>query len=151
MDLLAHQLPSLPPFRALWEELPRLYPWLERLAQVEGLPPIPDTEEDDDSWNLPSVLSVWGQRLPVEELRFAAANHLFVELGYQDRNYLIEPSDLRMTRSGQLTLYAVQSDTGEVPSYGVDQVQSIRVSTASFTPRFAVDASGPGLRLRQAT
>ena len=58
---------------------------------------------------------------------------------------------LRMTRSGQLTLYAVQSDTGEVRSYDVDQVQSIRVSSASFTPRFAVEALGSGLTLRQVT
>ena len=82
-------------------------------------------------------------------MRFAAANHLCVELGYQGRNHLIEPYSLRMTRSGQLTLYAVQSDTGKVRSYGVDQIQSIRVSTASFIPRFAVDALGSGLRLRQ--
>ena len=150
-NMLAHQLPALPPFSALWEELPRLYAWLEGLAQVEGLPPISDTEEIDDSWNPPSVLSVWGQRVPVEEVRFAAANHLCVELGYQDRNHLVEPYSLRMTRSGQLTLYAVESDTGEVRSYGVDQIQSIRVSTASFNPRFAVDALGSGLRLRQVT
>ena len=108
-NMLAHQLPALPPFSALWEELPRLYTWLEGLAQVRGLPPIPHTEEIDDSWSPPSVLSVWGQRVPVEEVRFAAANHLCVELGYQDRNHLIEPYSLRMTRSGQLTLYAVQS------------------------------------------
>ena len=117
------------------------------MAQAEGLPPILGTEEIDDSWNPPSVLSVWGQRVPVEELRFAAANHLCVDLGYQDRNHLIEPYSLRMTRSGQLTLYAVRSDTGEVRSYGVDQIQSIRVNTASFIPRFAVDALGSGLRL----
>ena len=150
-NMLAHQLPALPPFSALWEELPRLYAWLEGLAQVGGLPPIPDMEEIDDSWNPPSVLSVWGQRVPVEEVRFAAANHLCVELGYQDRNHLIEPYSLRMTRSGQLTLCAVQSDTGEVRSYDVGQIQSVRVSTASFIPRFAVDALGSGLRPRQVT
>ena len=84
-------------------------------------------------------------------MRFAAANHLCVELGYQDRNHLIEPYNLRMTRSGQLTLYAVQSDTGEVRSYDVGQIQNVRVNTASFTPRFAVDALGSGLRPRQVT
>ena len=56
-----------------------------------------------------------------------------------------------MTRSGQLTLYAVESKTGEVRSFEIDQVQSIRVSSASFIPRFAVDALGSGLTLRQVT
>ena len=82
-------------------------------------------------------------------MRFAAANHLHVELGYRDSNHLVEPYSLRKTRSGQLTIYAVESETGEIHSYALDQIQTIRVSAASFTPRFAVDVSGPGLRLAQ--
>ena len=106
-------------------------------------------EELDDPWSPPSTVSARGARVRVEEMRFAAANHLRVELGYQDSNHLIEPYSLRKTRSGQLTLYAVESETGEIHSYTLDQIHSIRVSTASFTPRFAVDVSGPGQRLRQ--
>ena len=148
-NMLGHQLPALPPFSTLWRELPRLYAWLEGAAPIEALAPIPATEESDDSWSPPATLSVWGQSVPVEEVRFAAANHLCVELGYRGSNHLVEPYSLRMTRSGQLTLYAVESKTSEIRSYALDQIQSIRVSTASFTPRFAVDVSGAGQRLGQ--
>lgn len=148
-NMLGHQLPALPPFSALWRELPRLYEWLEGARPTERLAPIPTFEELDDSWAPPSTVSVWGQRVPVEEMRFAAANHLRVELDYQDSTHIIEPYSLRKTRSGQLTLYAVESETGEVRSYAVDQIQSIRATSESFEPRFAVDVSGPGLRLRQ--
>ena len=148
-NMLGHQLPALPPFSALWGALPRLYEWLEGTRPTERLAPIPAIEELDDSWSPPSTVSVWGQRAPVEEMRFAAANHLHVELGYRDSNHLVEPYSLRKTRSGQLTIYAVESETGEIHSYALDQIQTIRVSAASFTPRFAVDVSGPGLRLAQ--
>ena len=148
-NMLGHQLPALPPFSALWGALPRLYEWLEGTRPTERLAPIPAIEELDDSWSPPSTVSVWGQRAPVEEMRFAAANHLHVELGYRDSNHLVEPYSLKKTRSGQLTIYAVESETGEIHSYALDQIQTIRVSAASFTPRFAVDVSGPGLRLAQ--
>ena len=144
-NMLAHQLPVLPPFPTFWEELPRLYAWLEGAVPIEELPSIPVQEELDEQWNPPATVTVWGQRAPIEEVRFAAANHLCVELGYQGRDQLIEPYSLRMTRSGLLTLYAVESDTAEVCSYIVAQIQSIRVSTVSFVPRFAVDACGSGL------
>ena len=141
-NMLAHQLPALPPFSALWEELPRLYAWLEGIAPIEGLSSIPATEAIDETWTPPSAVRVWAQGAPLEEVRFAAANHLCVELGYQDRDRVIEPYSLKRTRSGQLTLYAVESDTGEVRSFSVDQIQSVKVSAMSFTPRFNVEMMG---------
>ena len=148
-NMLGHQLPALPPFLALWRELPRLYEWLEGTRPTERLAPIPAIEDLDDSWSPPHAVSVWGQRAPVEEMRFAATNHLRVELGYRDGNHFIEPYSLRKTRSGQLTLYAVEYETGEIHSYALEHIQSIRVSAASFTPRFAIDVSGPIKRLEQ--
>ena len=141
-NMLAHQLPVLPTFASLWEELPRLYAWLEGTAPIEALAPIPTPEEIDDSWSPPATLSVWGQSVPVEEVRFAATNHLCVELGYRGSDHLVEPYSLRMTRSGQLTLYAVESKTNEIRSYALDQIQSISVSSKPFTPRFALDVTG---------
>ena len=133
-NMLRHQLPALPPFSAFSGKLPHLYEWLEGTRPTGRLTPIPAMEELDDPWSPPSTVSVRGARAPVEEMRFAAANHLRVELGYQDSNHLIEPYSLRKTRSGQLTLYAVESETGEIHSYALDQIHSIRVSEASFTP-----------------
>ena len=141
-NMLGHQLPALPPFSTLWGELPRLYAWLEGTAPIEALAPIPTTEEIDDSWSPPATLSVWGQSVPVEEVRFAAANHLCVGIGYLGSDHLVEPYSLRMTRSGQLTLHAVESKTNEIRSYALDQIQSIRVSSKPFSPRFASDVTG---------
>ena len=75
----------------------------------------------------------------MEKARFAAANYLCVEVGYQDRTYMVEPYSLRKTRSGQLILYTVVSDTGSVSAYRVDQIDSLNVTTTAFTPKFALD------------
>ena len=75
-------------------------------------------------------------------VRFAAANHLCVELGAQDGARLVEPYALKRTISGQLILYAVESGSEEVRSYPVEEIQSVRVSTIPFRPRFAIKVTG---------
>ena len=147
-NMLAHQLPALPPFPALWEELPRLYAWLDGTSSPDTLTPIPVGEDVDEAWSPPAGVSAWGLRAPLEMVRFAAANHLCVELDYQESSHWVEPYSLKKTRSGQLTLYAVESNTGEVQSYSVDQIQSVNVGETPFRPRFIVEttSSGQGLR-----
>lgn len=75
----------------------------------------------------------------MEKARFAAVNRLCVEVGYQDRTFMVEPYSLRKASSGQLILYTVVSDTGSVCTYPVDQIDSLNVTATAFTPRFALD------------
>ena len=75
-------------------------------------------------------------------VRFAAANHLCVELNSLDGTLLVEPYTLKRTSSGQLVLYAVEPDTGEVRPYRVEEIQSVKVSTIPFRPRFAIEVTG---------
>ena len=141
-NMLAHQLPSLPPFASFWEELPRLFEWLEGAASPIELDSIPDLGEVDTEWNPPPTVWVWGQGVPLETVRFAAANHLCIDLGYQGSSRLIEPYSLRRTKAGQLLLYAVEADTGEIRSYRVDRIESVKVNAMPFKPRFAVEFTG---------
>ena len=138
-NMLEHQLSVLPPFSALWDELPQLLAWLEGRGSREELPSIPTIDEIDDAWSPPATLSYWGLRMPLEKARFAAVNRLCVEVGYQDRTFMVEPYSLRKTRSGQLILYTVVSDTGSVCAYRVDQIDSLNVTATAFTPRFALE------------
>ena len=143
-NMLSHQLPALPPFSVLWEELPHLYGWLERRASIAETPLIPVSDETDGTWRPPSAVSVWHQIVPLELVRFAAANRLCVELGYRDDNRLVEPYSLRRNRSGQLTLHVVESDSEQVRTYDVEDIRSVRMSAIPFHPRFAVEITGMG-------
>ncbi len=138
-NMLEHQLSVLPPFSALWDELPQLLAWLEGRGSREELPSIPTIDDIDDAWSPPATLSFWGLRTPLEKARFAAVNRLCVEVGYQDRTFMVEPYSLRKTRSDQLILYTVVSITGSVCAYRVDQIDSLNVTATAFTPRFALD------------
>jgi predicted nucleotidyltransferase component of viral defense system len=143
-NMLGHQLPALPPFAEFWRELPDLFGWLNGQLSPEELTPIPVGKDEESAWKPPATVWVWGQGIPLESVRFAAANHLCIELGYDGKMRVIEPYSLRITRAGFLLLYAVKSETGELRAYRVDRIESINVTTKPFKPRFTVELTSVG-------
>ena len=65
----------------------------------------------------------------LEIIRFAASNHLCVDLGYQRGVRRIEPYSLRRTRAGDILLYAAKTDTGEPRSYWLDRIESVQATS----------------------
>ncbi|MGH2375872.1 MAG: WYL domain-containing protein [bacterium] len=81
----------------------------------------------------------WNVGVPLETVRFAAANRLCIDLGYQGSVRRVEPYSLRRTKDDHLLLYAVRRDNREPRSYRVDRIQSVRVTTEPFKPIYAVE------------
>lgn len=98
----------------------------------------------DESWHPPAMVQSWRTAVPLESIRFAAANRLCVNLHYQNSWRLIEPYSLRRSSEGNLLLYATKHETGEARSYRVDRIQGIEVSTTSFVPRYVVELTPAG-------
>ena len=152
-QMLAHQLPQLPPFDSFWNELPALFDWL-RQQPAKAQPPVMGSGrfEIDATWRAPAMASSWraqGISAPLEIIRFAAANRLCIELDYQDEKgqrgtRTIEPYSLRRTSTGDLLLYAVRSQDGQDRSYRVDRILGARPTQQIFIPRYAVELSAAG-------
>src|SRR5207249_9258342 len=67
-------------------------------------------------------------RSNLEIIRFAAANHLCVDLAYDGSVRRIEPYSLQQTAEGNYVLGAIRSDSGEYRSYRVDRMQGATVT-----------------------
>lgn len=143
-NMLAHQLPELPPFESFWSELPTLFAWLNGEVGEDELEPVATAEELDEVWQPPATLWSWGMGVPVESIRFAASNHLCVELGYQGTARLIEPYSFRRTKAGHLLLFAIKCQTRELRGYRLDRIQSVRVTTTPFRPVHIIEIGGSG-------
>lgn len=144
-NMLGHQLPQLPPFEQFWAELPEAFSWLyEEREKVTVAPISSGREVVDESWHVPTMAQAWHTNIPLETIRFAAANRLCVNLAYQGSTRLIEPYSLRRTKDGNLLLYAVKHQTGEDRSYRVDRIQGAEVSNIPFIPRYAVELTAAG-------
>ena len=84
--MLEHQLPALPPWEAFWNELPAFFTWL-----TSGLSPIVPAAYQIGAGE--TIIRERVLRLPIsparqshiEVIRFAAANHLLVDLDYRDQ------------------------------------------------------------------
>jgi predicted nucleotidyltransferase component of viral defense system len=143
-NMLGHQLPALPPFEQFWGELPGLFDWLEGRAEPEIPAAIAHEAGEEPGWSPPPTVSTWRAGVPLETVRFAAANRLCLELGYQQRVRVIEPYSLRRSRAGYLLLHAVKADTREHRSYRVDRIESVRVTTQPFRPVYAIEFASIG-------
>ncbi len=139
--MLAHQLPVLPPIDDFVDTLERLFAWLEG-ADAPLLESVPAGREQlESSWVAPPTITRWPNGAPLEQIRFAGANHLLVDLHYQGSRRLIEPYALRQSRAGNLLIYGIKPETGEVRAYRVDRIQGVRVTTEPFVPRYAIELS----------
>jgi len=146
-NMLGHQLQVLPPFEDFWDELPNIFNWLGGQLEPEKLSSIETEKEtagEDLEWSPPPTIYQWGIGVPLESIRFAAINHLCVDLGYQRSGRLIEPYSLRRTKDGNLILHAIKKDTGEARSYRVDRIESIKVTNKPFTPKYKIEFSSSG-------
>jgi hypothetical protein len=143
-NMLAHQLPALPPLDQFLVELEHLFAWLAGAAPPEELPALAIAADEEPSWTPPPTTATWTVGVPLETIRFAAVNRLCVELGYQGGRRLIEPYSLRQTRAGNLVLHALRADTHEHRSYRVDRIESVRVSNRAFRPIYAIEFAPAG-------
>jgi len=140
--MLAHQLPQLPPFIQFWDELEEFFLWLSGDVEHKFVRTIP-THRDSSPSQLPRMISSWSQygtSVPIEPIRFAAANRLCVQIKYSDNQWrLIEPYSLRKTSEDNLLLYAVKHETGEIRSYRVDRILGTRTTNKSFIPSYEIE------------
>lgn len=143
-NMLGHQLPALPPLAPFLDELPLLFDWLEGQVVEETAGVIAYGSDEDESWSPPPSVSTWRVGVPLETVRFAAANHLLVELDYDGRMRLIEPYSLRRTRSGDLILHAERADGSGHRTYRVERIQGLCTTTTPFRPRFPIEFSARG-------
>jgi len=144
-NMLAHQLPTLPPYLAFWEELPSFFEWL-----AGGIAPVVpatyamatgETLLRDRNLRLP----VSGQiQSMIEIIRFGAGNRLLVEIDYLGSTRRIEPYSLRSTKDGNIVLHAFNADKGEHRGYRIDRLQGARVTNQSFVPRYQVELTPRG-------
>jgi hypothetical protein len=145
-NMLAHQVPILPPLEQFWEKIPEVFSWLYRSIIAAAPPPIPTMDQAiDTSWQPPPATRSWDITQPLDAVRYAASNRLCVELSYQGSKRLIEPYSLRRTREGHVLLYAVKHDTGEIRSYRIDRIAGAKATQMPFTPRFAIELTSTDL------
>lgn len=139
-NMLAHQLPILPPREQFWKELPNLFNWLHGNLNkdLKELIPLPIHENIDFLWQPSNMIQAWHMKIPCELIRYAGANHLCVVIEYEGKRSLIEPYDIKRTQTEKFLLIAIIHDTEEWHSYHIDRIQKIELTQISFEPTWQI-------------
>lgn len=141
-NMLAHQLPSLPPFEGHLSRLDAVLRWID--APSTFGPPLPSLAGAGEAIVAPAGAAYWGLGIPLEAARFAGINRLLIEFTYHGKHRRAEPYSLRQARSGKLLLYAWEVDSSHIKAFSVHEIQSLRITTTPFTPRLQIEFSPVG-------
>lgn len=146
-NMLAHQLQVLPPFEQYWEDLPKLFSWIEGTFVPTTLATI---SSEGEAWTPPPTMWVSGTGLSLEPVRFAAVNHLCLEIDYMKqgmefKKYLIEPYSLRRTKDNNIILKAIKHNSHTPDgTFRTDWIRKIKVTHQTFKPRYKIEFSLTG-------
>ncbi len=149
--MLKHQLPMLPELEVYWDSLSEFFDWLEgrdtrervKLAVISG-----DGQIYQPSYGNLRLRTRAGKSLEI--IRFAAGNRLCVNLDYTDNNgrrssRVIEPYSLRQAKNGNVLLFAVRADDGQIRAYKIGQINDASMTNRVFSPRYQVELSPSGI------
>jgi predicted nucleotidyltransferase component of viral defense system len=145
VNMLQHQLPSLPPYETFWSELPTFFAWLAGGTAPRTPAAFPlgagETVLRDRVLRLGLPAQIQAM---IEVIRFAAGNRLLVELNYQGSTRRIEAYSLRRTREGNVVLHAHNVDRDEHRCYRIDRIAGARATNQTFIPRHEVELGPQG-------
>lgn len=149
-NMLAHQLPALPPIQSFLDALPEFFNWLAGQSEPVVLVAHPMARNTEVLRGPAGAFGdIGGHRPFIETIRFAAANRLCVELDYRDEQgrrdtRLIEAYSLRRTQAGDTLLMAARVDSGAARSYRLDRILDARTTQRVFVPRYPVELTPTG-------
>jgi predicted nucleotidyltransferase component of viral defense system len=153
-QMLAHQLPVLPPIHSILARLDPVLSWLDVPAPALATQPpaaiagvvVPSQRSSlgiTSGFTLiaPPSVSYWGAA-PIEQIRFAGANRLLVAFTYHRKPRIAEPYSLRRAAAGHVTLFAWVRGDPHIKQFRLDEIQHLEVTRDTFIPRYDIELTG---------
>jgi predicted nucleotidyltransferase component of viral defense system len=137
-NMLAHQLPFLPPLESFWGELAPFFSWLEGNVQEKHFVEISD--KDEQIFQPGRIESVFSANAIIHKIQFAAANRICVEIFYHDHKRIVEPLSFRISKDQNKLFYGYERNAAQVKCYHLAKIKTIDILNLPYKEReFSVD------------
>ena len=136
-NMLAHQLPLLPPLKLFWRELSPFFEWLNNKNHTEKH--LKRISKGENLWKTERMKNVYSTNFIIEKIKFSAMNRLCVELLYQNKKTIIEPYSFRKNKEGHILLYGCHHRTKKINFFKVEDILSGDITDKFFTPKYIVE------------
>lgn len=142
-NMLAHQLPSLPPMESFWADLEPFFDWLDGQLEVEKL--VPAGIISGDIFQVGRAGYFTSDISGLNKIQFAATNRVCIKLRYNNKLRTVEPLSFRInTSTGNRLFYGHERDSGHPKAYSISKIQSIEITNIPYTEKYPVEISATG-------
>jgi len=142
-NMLAHQLPALPPMQSFWADLEPFLDWLIGTLRVQEL--TGSEVVKGEIFQVGRVGGVSSSDTNLNRIQFAAANRVCINLRYHGKSRTIEPLSFRRnTATGNRLFYGYEREAGHVKAYSISKFQLVEVTNQPYTEKYPVEISSTG-------
>lgn len=140
-NMLAHQLPSLPPISAFWSDLKPFFEWLNGILEVQALSPADIATgtvfQANDHYSLQNSSILY-------KIQFAAGNRICVKLRYHNTQRIVEPLSFRTASNGKELFYGFEREANHVKAYEIAKIESVEITDLPYIEKYLVEISATG-------
>ncbi len=153
-NMLAHQLPNLPPLEAFWTEIPLFFDWLNSTLQEDKKASA--GRNDEVVFQPGRIANAFALDSVLQRIQFAAGNRVCIRLTYHDKVRTVEPLSFRKTKDGNRLFYGHEREVDHTKAYSLSKIQGVQITNLPYVERehpVEISASGaismPPLRRRR--
>lgn len=142
-NMLAHQLPALPPMSSFWTDLEPFFDWLDGQLEVEELAPAGIVSGEIFQVGRGGYFARDVSEL--NKIQFAAANRVCIKLLYSNKLRTVEPLSFRTNiKTGNRLFYGYEREAGHPKAYSISKFQSVEITNIPYTEKYPVEISSTG-------
>ena len=141
-NMLAHQLPNLPPLESFWRDIEPFFDWLYESLKEEPLAPVPKLT--GTIFQAGRIVNAYSIDAVLQRIQFAAANRVCIELDYHGKSRIVEPLSFRRAKDGNRLFYGFEREAGHPKAYSLSKIQGVTVTNTPYIEKFPVEISTNG-------
>ena len=144
-NMLAHQLPLLPPLESFWKDLEPFFDWLYGNIEEQHLDSV-SKNNDEEIFNPGRVTGAHSVNAILHKIQFAAGNRVCLKMKYKNKLRTIEPLSFREAQTtGNRLFYGFHREDNQTKSFIIDNIESVEVTNTPYVEReypIEITASG---------
>lgn len=137
-NMLAHQLPALPPLDSFWQDLEPCFAWIEGSLKEQHL--VSPTLMDGDIFYPGRITNAFSIDSVIHKIQFAAANRVCIELTYHNKTRIIEPLSFRRSKNGKKFLVGHERESDQPKRFFLMEIQNVIITNIPYSEkRYSVE------------
>lgn len=142
-NMLAHQLPALPPLESFWDDIEPFFDWLGDNLKEEQL--VSYSKVDEEPFQPGRVSGISLLNSIINKIQFAAANRVCISFIYHNKDRIVEPFSFRQSKNGNRLIYAYERGADSPKCFILHEIQDLLITNVPYREKqYPIDINSSG-------